>query len=314
MIRKPNSSDAVALIGRQRLDWGLATSNYKALSDVKVKEFDFGNARFKVQFNPARIVSSSAKVDPKSIAERKCFLCAQNRPEVQEELPYDSNFTILVNPFPIFPQHLTIPVNAHTDQLIRNYFGDMLDLAKDLDGFTIFYNGPKCGASAPDHMHFQAGNKGFMTIENEWRKTAEVIGVKDSTTAYTYSDGMRTAFILEGRDKKQLVTRFESLYELLETKPGEQEPMMNLLAWYEDGKYIAMIFPRAQHRPGCYTATGDANMLISPASVDMGGVFITPREEDFLKITPDAIRSILQEVCLSEEKMNAVADKLKKSL
>lgn len=306
-----NSADAVALLERQRRDWGLAASNYLALADVQSKTVDFGNTRLNVQFNPARIVSSSAKVDPKSIAERKCFLCAQNRPPVQEGISYDANrFTLLVNPFPIFPQHLTIPAIAHTEQVIRPYFGDMLNLAEALQEFTIFYNGPKCGASAPDHMHFQAGNKGFMPIEKQWRSQAKKIVDKNDTTLYTYADGMRTAFILEGSQKEQMVTAFETLYELLETKPGDTEPMLNLLAWHDVGKYIAMIFPRAKHRPACYTAQGENNLLISPASVDMGGVFITPREEDFKKITPEAIRAILQEVCISEENLNTIAHQL----
>ncbi len=327
-MNKINSEKAVELIRTQRLDWSLAATNYEALDRVKVKEIDLGKVHFKVQFNPARIVSSAAKVDARSIAERKCFLCRENRPSEQSGISYGEDYTILVNPFPIFPLHLTIPGNRHADQLIRPFFGDMLDLAKELDQFTIFYNGPKCGASAPDHMHFQAGNKGFMPLEKEWRNAASLIVRHGETEIWNFYDGMRTAFVLEGRTKAEILKSFTAIYDLLEVKADEPEPlmnkpevkadepepMMNLLVGYENGKYTVLIFPRAKHRPACYSAEGEANLLISPASVDMGGVFITPREEDFNKITQEQLKSILSEVCLAPEKMNSIADKLKNAL
>ena len=148
---------------RQIRDWDTAKNNYEALKHVKVKEFELNGSTVKVQFNPARIVSSAAKVDAKSLKERKCFLCEANRPAVQEGLPWE-DYTILVNPFPIFPKHLTIPANEHTPQLIAGRISDMMKIARVLESYVVFYNGPKCGASAPDHMHFQAGNVGFMPV------------------------------------------------------------------------------------------------------------------------------------------------------
>ena len=157
-----NSENLAALFKEQLSSWEQARDNYKALENVIVKEVSVGGFPFKVQFNPARIVSSSAKVDKKSIKERKCFLCSENRPQVQRGLDFvyekerENPYTVLINPFPIFPKHLTIPMVAHKDQLIGGRMGAMLSLAKELQDFTLFYNGPKCGASAPDHFHFQA--------------------------------------------------------------------------------------------------------------------------------------------------------------
>ena len=264
------------LFQEQLIEWELAGNNYKALEQVKVKTLDVDGHRYKVQFNPARITSSAAKVDPQSIQERKCFLCSANLPGVQRGIPFKEKYTILINPFPIFPRHLTIPALEHTPQLIASRLGDMLDLAQQLDNYIVFYNGPKCGASAPDHFHFQAGNKGFLPIENNinWHNTIRI----------------------ESGNKQKILQRFQQIYDSLPLRPDDFEPMMNILTWYETTKWLVYIFPRKKHRPSCYSAEGDANLLISPASVDLGGVFITPLEKDFEKITAKDIAQILDEV------------------
>ncbi|MEG1539745.1 MAG: DUF4922 domain-containing protein, partial [Muribaculaceae bacterium] len=159
---KVNSKEIATLLEDQLLVWDTAKNNYDALKGVNVKELKLGQSTVKVQFNPARITSSAAKVDTKSLKERKCFLCKANLPAVQKGIAWGDNYTILVNPFPIFPKHLTIPCNDHVDQRILSRIGDMMEIATDLDEYTLFYNGPKCGASAPDHMHFQAGNKVYL--------------------------------------------------------------------------------------------------------------------------------------------------------
>ncbi|MDR2804708.1 MAG: DUF4922 domain-containing protein [Dysgonamonadaceae bacterium] len=266
------------LFEEQLNDWELAKTNYKALTQVKVKTLNVDGYPYKVQFNPARITSSAAKVDPQSIQARKCFLCSDNRPPVQKGIPFKGQYTVLVNPYPIFPRHLTVPALEHTPQLIAPRFGDMLDLAQALDDYVVFYNGPKCGASAPDHFHFQAGNKGFLPIENEreWKN----------------------AIRIESANRQEMLARFRQNYDALPLPPGDSEPMLNLLTWYENGTWITCLFPRKKHRPACYSAEGDARLLISPASVDMAGVFITPLEKDFEKITAEDIVEILDEVNL----------------
>ena len=162
------SKQVTELISEQVTGWDLASKNYEGLRKVKVKTFYLGNYHIDIQFNPERIVSSAAKVDARSIEARPCFLCQENLPPQQRGLLLDDGYMVLVNPFPIFPKHLTIPNMLHTDQLILGNFESMLDLASRLDEFIIFYNGPKCGASAPDHLHFQAGSKGFLPIEKDF--------------------------------------------------------------------------------------------------------------------------------------------------
>ncbi|WP_303208793.1 DUF4922 domain-containing protein [Bacteroides oleiciplenus] len=303
------------LLTSQLGTWEMARNNYAALSGVQVKELEVNGIPYKVQFNPARIVSSGAKVDTKSIKERKCFLCPANLPPVQKGIPFEGHYSILVNPFPIFPRHLTIPEVAHVDQRIAVRFNDMLALAQVLTDYTIFYNGPKCGASAPDHAHFQAGNKGFMPIEKDWRgQVAGKIVDYGEATLWYLNDTPRATLVIESANKKHTAALFDIIYHSLDIKPGDDEPMMNVLAWYEDGKWIACIFPREKHRPACYTAEGEANLLSSPASVDLGGVFITPVEKDFLKITAGDIAQILSEVCLSDESFHRVRQRIKEQI
>lgn len=303
------------LLTEQLASWETARNNYAALSGVQVKELNVNGTLYKVQFNPARIVSSGAKVDAKSIKERKCFLCPANLPAVQKGIPFEGHYNILVNPFPIFPRHLTVPETAHVAQRIAPRFGDMLDLARQLTDYTIFYNGPKCGASAPDHAHFQAGNKGFMPIEQDWRRqVAGKVADYGQATLWWLNDAPRTTLVIESADRKTAIKLFDTVYHSLDIQPGEDEPMMNVLVMYEDNKWIVFVFPRAKHRPACYTAEGDANLLSSPASVDLGGVFITPVEKDFIKITAEDIAQILGEVCLSPADFQKVRKRIQEQL
>lgn len=300
------SSKTRILIAEQTWDWDLAAANYKGLEQVKSKTVELpGGSTIVVQFNPERIRSSAAKVDAKSIQERPCFLCEKNRPAQQVGLTFGDNYTVLINPFPIFPEHLTIP-RDHTDQLIAPHFTDMVELARALDDFTIFYNGPKCGASAPDHFHFQAGIKNFMPIEADYRsgKYTQAAGEVNGVKLETWHHYNRGVLSLVSADEAALVDLFNKIYNLLAaSQPDEAEPMLNLLAYFENGQWILHLFPRILHRPACYFAEGEAQLLISPASVDMGGVFITPREEDFNKITGADVADILNQVCMSEQEV-----------
>ncbi len=344
------------LFAEQLNTWELARNNYAALAGVRVKELNVAGIPYKVQFNPARLVSSGAKVDAKSIKERKCFLCPGNRPQEQKGIPFLGHYQILINPFPIFPRHLTIPEMEHTEQRIATRFGDMLELAKELTDYVVFYNGPKCGASAPDHAHFQAGNKGFMPIEQIWRKTiaGRILDYGEATLWYL-NDAPRTTLVIEAADKEDAEKLFRSLSPCLSPvgrgEKNDEEPMINVLAWYENKKakdtpsynivpsrktkeseevkeagkttgdtrvaeatWVICIFPREKHRPACYTAEGDANLLSSPASVDLGGVFILPVEKDFLKIEATDVEQILAEVCLSQDKFRLLRQRIKENI
>lgn len=306
------SEQVEKLIEQQLVVWQTPRDNYAALQNVEVKEFKVKRSTIKVQFNPARIVSSAAKVDNKSLKERKCFLCAANRPEVQEGIAWGENYTILINPFPIFPKHLTIPCNDHTDQRILSRIGDMMAIAKDLPRFTLFYNGPKCGASAPDHMHFQAGNRGFLGFETDYLAADKKEVISNAGATLSLLSGLaNAAFLIEAVEIDAATELFVTLYNALEIPEGEEEPMLNILCWSEEGKWKVAVFPRRKHRPACYSAEGDANILISPASVDMGGVFITPLEKDFKKITADDLEQILDEVCLDQSGVEKILNNLK---
>jgi hypothetical protein len=280
------------LFEEQTHKWELARNNYAALAGVRVRTLEINGYKYRLQFNPARIISSAAKVDEQSIRERKCFLCRHHLPPQQKGILFKERYSILVNPYPIFPQHLTIPGLSHTPQRLLPHWEDMLDLARELDNYLIFYNGPKCGASAPDHFHFQAGIKGFLPLE------------KDRVS--------RCPIVLKPEDKQQAVTCFLRAYQSLELNDGEDEPMLNVLVWYDRTKWTICLFPRKKHRPDCYAAEGEANRLISPASVDMGGVWVTPLEKDFYRITADELEAILQEICISGTQLQAIQKQLNK--
>lgn len=307
------NQDIEHLISEQLSLWELPRKNYAALGQVRMKEFWVGSSTYRVQFNPARILSSAAKVDAHSIQTRKCFLCPANLPAEQKGIAFDNRYQLLVNPYPIFPKHLTIPDLNHTDQRIYGRFTDMLHLAEAAGEYVIFYNGPKCGASAPDHAHFQAGNKGFLPIEREWTTyQKENIVTTDGATLWFLHDNPRTTFIIEATEKQAANDLFSLFYDRMRRAPGEEEPMMNLVVWKENARWIICLFPRSKHRPACYAAEGERNLLISPASVDMGGVFITPLEKDFDRITAASISEILEEVCLSPDDSEQLIQSIKK--
>lgn len=277
-----------ALFTNQLQNWELVHKNFNDLNSVCSKTVDFGAFQIVVQFNPARMVSSGAKIDPKTIAERPCFLCAENRPKEQQGVEF-GDYTILVNPFPIFPQHFTIPRRAHVPQLIRPYFADMLTLAKALPELIIFYNGPQCGASAPDHMHFQAGTKSFLPIFKDYFRLKTPVS---KTPYFTIPNYLRTVVALESKTVESAEHDFGELYQMLQSHPSE-EPMMNIICFYEDDTFYTLVLPRANFRPWQYASQGDEQLLVSPATVEMSGVFITPVRAHFERITKDDIRDIL---------------------
>ncbi len=288
----------------QLKEWPFAYKNYQALNLIRFKNFDLGACKVRVQYNPARRRSTGAKVDAQSIQQRKCFLCQENLPSEQRGIPYKDNYIILINPYPIFPIHFTIVDAQHTKQQIYNRFKDMLDLAKDMDEFVIFYNGPRCGATAPDHMHFQAGSKGLLPLELDVKNIKKQFHHKDKgMKIYGLKGYIRNVIVIETKKKEKAIEAFTKTYKKLETteysnsiNQKEQEPMMNILSWYENGRYYVCIFPRKKHRPDCYYAEGKAHLMFSPASVDMAGLCVFPRAQHFLKVTAEHILQVYEEV------------------
>jgi hypothetical protein len=299
-----------SLIEQQLHDWATARDNYAALRKVMTRTLKVGKSSVLLQFNPERIRSSAAKLDADTLRSRKCFLCADNRPALQAGIEWGGGYTILVNPYPIFPRHLTIPCNEHTSQRIQGRISDMLCLAHDLHDFVIFYNGPKCGASAPDHMHFQAGNKGFLPFVGELAQS-RLLPCKQLGKAQLSleNDLGRTAFIITSTAVDDAVALFDELYAAMPQRADETEPMMNILCWKDGEEWRVVVFPRIKHRPTCY-GSGEGQFLISPASVDMGGVFAVPVERDFNKLTPGIVQMMFDELCIGQEDADKILIKL----
>jgi len=308
-------SDKISdLFTAQLTEWQLAGDNYRLLQKVKTRHFDFGGFEVLVQFNPERMVSSAAKVDSGSVGSRPCFLCQKNRPPLQRGVRFESDFTVLVNPFPIFNRHLTIPSDEHTDQRIRYNFGKMLSLAESLPAYIIFYNGPECGASAPDHFHFQAGNRDLIPLEKDFSsgRFAEIIFSRKGVEVWLWRNYLRGIISLSSAGREPLETMFHMIFERFSAlQPGLPEPMMNILTYKTGQSWIVHIIPRKQHRPAQYSAEGKDRLIISPASVDLGGVVITPREEDFRKITTGDLTDIFRQVCWPDDELHHVISDLK---
>jgi len=303
-------ADKVKLLFDSQLrDWELAARNYNQLGKILTRSVSFEGFSVIIQFNPERIRSSSAKVDARSIGERVCFLCKQNRPKEQTGVSIAGDMTILVNPYPIFRRHLTIISEHHEDQRIRENFYKMLELARLLPGYVIFYNGPQCGASAPDHLHFQAGNRGFMPVEADFysESFAQKVISANSTRIWKWNGYLRTIISFEGDDPDSLTSSLEKFLDNFSNlQPGLPESMLNILTYFNDGGWVIHVFPRKVHRPVQYFAEGEKQILLSPAAVDLGGVLITPREEDFRKITASDIKDIFRQACLDENEVPAL--------
>jgi hypothetical protein len=319
LIGENNFSDALKrLFEIQKEQWPMLNSGFKSLATVKSKSFLFDGFKIKAQFNVGRMISTSAKVDPKSISERKCFLCTENLPEEQKGILYTDKYIILCNPFPIFPTHFTLTHKEHRPQRIFDAFSDMLDLSKDISRYySVIYNGPRCGASAPDHLHFQAGNKFFMPIDNEFHQIKNEYGKEifedDKLSVFAIDDGLRKFVSIESLDKELIIKTFNKFYEAFSELMNEkQEPLMNLISFYEEEYgWRIIIFLRAKHRPAVFFAEGEAKMLVSPAAIDLGGVCIFPREEDFYRITKEQIADIFKEVFVDEVVLKKLAEVIK---
>ena len=283
---------ATQLLNRQIACWPLATQNYQALALVETRELIINDHPFTIQFNPARITSSSANIEPQTIQERTCFLCRSHLPPEQEVLPYTAQsgnkYMILCNPFPIFPHHLTIADATHHNQRILGRINDMISLAEQLSDFILLYNGPHSGASAPDHFHFQAGNKGFLPIQNFVERG---ISIEHYPIPF---------FLFSSHEPSSVAASFNTCFNTLQDlSPLDPEPKLNLLCWKTANTFYLVLFPRKQHRPAEYFAEGDAHILLSPGVIDLSGVIITPLEKDFRKITTTDVINVFNQICLS---------------
>ena len=309
------ASPLMRFFHRQLQTWDEARQRYRALLQVQTRELVADTFTLAVQWNPARIASTGARIDAKSIAERPCFLCQKNRPKEQMHRVIDGKYELLVNPFPILPVHFTLPTLKHQPQRIWPMYGELLRLAARNRDLTLLYNGPRCGASAPDHAHLQAVSSGVLPLQQSWQRLSrnllEVVKSSDTEGIWQITDSPAAAFVIRSHGVETGEELFHRLYNSLPPSPDHTEPMMNIIAWSSGDELLSVIFPRRKHRPDCYTAEGDDQFIISPGAVDMGGLIITPREEDYRRLTAELVAGIYEEVSLTAEQMRQVADQLK---
>ena len=302
---------------RQLRLWPETRDRYRELSHVETRELNVGTSTFEVQFNPARIRSTGATISKEAVAARPCFLCKANRPKEQMTKIQNADYELLVNPYPILPMHFTIPMRRHQVQQIRGMYGEMIQLLKNYPELMVFYNGPLCGASAPDHAHLQAGTSGILPLQREWqrlsRNLTEVAHRGEDATLSIIEDYPCAALVIRARGRRSSERMFATLYHALPKVPDQTEPMLNIVAWRTDEEYISVVFPRQKHRPDCYYKDNDEKLLVSPGALDMSGLIITPRREDFERITPEQAESILRECALSDENMAALKERLAKA-
>ena len=311
-------------VGDQLSQWPLACGNFRALKDVKVREVEVGGLTVKLQFNPARMISSAAKLNKEDIAKRRCFLCRENRPAEQIMLKFEGRkgkkYDILVNPYPIFQDHLVIAKSKHTDQSIWHRYIDMLDLARKYSGYTFFYNGPKSGASAPDHHHFQGAPKGLMPLENDVNdcigkdsSILEYVTSVQDASLYHYGRFTTGVFVLRSETAKSAAKLFYRLMDCADLPEGEPEPLFNLFSWWADGEFRSIVVFRRSHRSHHYFSKGPDHLTMSPGCADMGGVFIVPVQEEYEKITAELLSEMVEEVSVSGEVEAKMLERLTRS-
>ena len=311
---------------RQIEKWDDARQRYRDLRNIKTRELTEENFTMQVQWNPARIVSTGAKIDQKTIKDRPCFLCEQNRPQEQIKKQLDNQMELLVNPYPILPTHYTIPTNSHQPQRITKLYGEIHQLLTEYPELMVFYNGPQCGASAPDHAHLQAGTSGILPLQTAWQRLSRNLTpiTNPSTLSpqhqdegiFIINDYPCTALLIRSRSEESDKKLFEQLYKAIDEglrmrDEGSPEPMMNIVSWRKGDTFMSVVFPRRKHRPTCYKAEGDAQYIISPGALDMAGLMITPREEDFERITAETAFNILREVSITQEQLTQIVEQLK---
>ena len=304
-------------IRKQLEKWDLCKTNHEALKNIQIRTFQLGENTIKVQFNPARAVSTCAKLDKSSIAARPCFLCPDHKPDKQNfiDIELDETFQLRVNPYPILPDHLTLSTKTHQWQFLGNKTERQLPgkLVTWLDqhfdkGYAVFYNGATSGASAPDHFHFQAARKKDIPFIHDWDRLFkdaqmndyEILPDGSICRSYTVTSFCCTihAFVTTGSNQSA-PRLIDNYLKSLPIHDNEPEPRYNLFAWFDDnGQFIVAYIPRTKHRPACYTAEGEQQLLVSPGALDVSGLFVTPRQEDFEKITTEDIKRIYKEVTL----------------
>ncbi len=296
---------------RQLAEWDAVIKNYGLLSHVTTRVVELGDSSIVLQHNPERLKSATASLNKASLEAKPCFLCNENQPTKQETVVWNDLYKIQVNPYPIFSRHLTISALEHLPQRIDGRIADMMRLAKDLPDYVVFYNGPRCGASAPGHMHFQAGSIDELPICDElFTANTALFDANNQGIFGIITDLGRPVFYIETLNIDLGEQWFNSLLDVLPVKNGHDEPMVNILCWHKSGAWCIAVFPRRKHRPACY-GSGEDQFVLSPASAEMGGLWAVARKEDYNNLTLHDITLIYMDVCLSPQNVEDVSTKLR---
>ncbi|NWF91628.1 MAG: GNAT family N-acetyltransferase [Syntrophaceae bacterium] len=300
------------LLAEQKETWSDLRRGCESLKEVRERDLSCAGFCVRLQYNPGRIKSSTATVSGKDMNERRCFLCLDHLPEGQKGILYRGDYLILCNPMPVFPFHFTISHLDHRAQAIAEPVDLFLRLMADFGpGWILLYNGPKCGASAPDHLHFQAAPSGEMPIEKQVReeKRLSMLRKVDHALCYRVKDLGREVIILEGDEATVVERAFRDfLNALKKVLLTDEEPMINIAGLYEERRWRLLIFPRRKHRPEVFFREGDARILVSPGAIDMGGLLITPLEKDFIRLDAAQVESIYREVSMEEKTVEQVIE------
>lgn len=305
--------------------WPLAAENYRSLKKAGSKVLSIGGLPVTVQLNPCRRISSEASLDKESINRRPCFLCPENRPAEQTNMEFEGRkgrrYRVTLNPYPIFPSHLVISSFEHTPQSIWHRYQDLLDFVRENNEYLGFYNGPESGASAPDHMHFQACPQGLTPLQN---RVDELLAAGDDKTLdyltnvkearlFHLNEYARGVFVLCGATAKSTAKLFYRLLDCAPVPDGSSEPKMNIIAWCHEGEYRTAVIFRERHRPHNYSSSGADHLAMSPGCADLAGVYVTTREEDFGKLDAGLLSQVVREVAASEETEKEIIWRLTRS-
>jgi uncharacterized protein DUF4922 len=317
--RRTLGSRVGALIKQQRARWPLLDEGYRAFEQIEMKRIFVADAEVAVQLNPKRIRSTAAAVDKRSVGERPCFLCSENLPPEEKGIMYGDDLVILCNPYPVLDKHLSIVHRKHIEQKIEGNIETLLALAADLGpDYFVLYNGPQCGASAPDHLHFQACSRNILPIAQELAKddpqtephcgVCEELG-RDTFELFTLGGCGRGVVVFRGSDPQEISDWFYRTLEHLPRQAEAIEPMINVICIFEKGAYTIFLFPRSRHRPACFFAEGEDRLLVSPGAIDMAGVVIVPEREHFNKLSGDKMEAIYNEVSFPDDMINEMIEK-----
>jgi hypothetical protein len=311
-------------VQRQRSLWPMADRNFTLLEKARTKELPLGDFQVRVQYNPDRIISTDARTDKASLAKRPCFLCPAHRFPEQIFLPVITRegvfYHILLNPFPIFPRHLVVALAEHEEQGVAERLEDLLFMCDFFPGYSFYYNGPVSGASAPDHHHFQAVPERLMPLENLVRNREggyKKLAATSHAALYAHEGFYRGIYVIESSSTEQADELFHALLDKLPVEPGESEPRINVIAYYdrteEVGRYVVIVVLRKCHRSHHYFSQGADHLMMSPGCADMAGYFVTPHGEDFEKLDAVLLAEMVDEITVSEELVQQIEQKFKQS-